>query len=164
MLIEEYHPTFVHVKGKDNDAADALSRLDMLPNKTDEIEWEPPHKRMRYNENLCVLFNSLDFEDGPLENNLYPTISDEKSTEIIREKYWDCAFALDVNMFKAHQAKDKKLQQRVKLAKTKEVSFFSTKEVEGVELIHYNNKICVPETLVTRVIEHYHVHLCHPGQ
>ena len=27
MLIEEYHPTFVHVKGKNNDAVDALSRL-----------------------------------------------------------------------------------------------------------------------------------------
>ena len=75
---------------------------------------------MRYNENLCVLFSSLDFEDGPLDNTLYPTgISNEQSTEIIREKYWDCAFALDVNMFKAHQAQDKKLQQRVKLAKNK---------------------------------------------
>ena len=52
----------------------------------------------------------------------------------------------------------------MKLAKTKAVSFFSTKEVEGVELIHYNNKICVLETLVTRVMEHYHEHLCHPGQ
>ena len=67
-------------------------------------------------------------------------------------------------MFKAHQVKDKNLLQRVKLAKTKEVLFFSTKEVEGVELIHYNNKICVPETLVKRVMEHYHEHLCHPGQ
>ena len=37
MLIEEYHPTFVHVKGVDNNAADALSRLDMIPNDTDEI-------------------------------------------------------------------------------------------------------------------------------
>ena len=46
MLIEEYHPTFVHVKCKNNDAANVLSRLDMLPNKTDEIDWEPPHKRM----------------------------------------------------------------------------------------------------------------------
>ena len=62
-------------------------------------------------------------------------------------------------MFKAHQEEDKKLQSRVKLAKTKAVSLFSTKEVEGVELIHYNNKICVPETLVTRVMEHYHEHL-----
>ena len=140
MLIEEYHPTFVHVKGKNNDAADALSRLDMLPNKIDEIDWEPPHKRMKYSDHLCVMFNLSNFEDGPLDNRLYPaSISDEKSTEIIREKYWDCAFALGVNMFKAHQAKDKKLLHRVKLAKTKAVSLFSTKEVEGVELIHYNN-------------------------
>ena len=64
MLVEEYHLTFVNVKGKENDAADALSRLDMLPTKTDEIDWEPPHKRMTYNDNLCVLINSLDFEDG----------------------------------------------------------------------------------------------------
>ena len=73
-------PRFVHVKSKNNDAADALSRLDMLPNKTDEIEWEPSHKRMRYSDNLCVMFNSLDFEDGPLDNTLYPAISEEKST------------------------------------------------------------------------------------
>ena len=164
MLIEEYHPTFVHVKGKENDAADALSRLDVLPNKTDEIDWEPPHKRMKYSDNLCVLLNSLNFEDGPLENTLYPTgISDEQATEIIREKYWDCAFTLNVNMFKVHQTKDKNLQTRVRLAKTRPVSFFSTKEVEGVELLHYN-KICVPKTLITRVMEHYHEHLCHPGQ
>ena len=103
VLFEEYHPTFVHVKGKNNDAADALSRLNMLPNKTDEIDWEPPHKRMKYSGNLCVLFNSLNFEDGPLENILYPTgIFDEQAREIIKEQYWDCAFALDVNMFKVH--------------------------------------------------------------
>ena len=94
----------------------------MLPNKTDENEWEPPHKRMKYSDNLYVMFNSLDFEDGPLDNTLYPNaISDEQSTEIIKEKYWDCAFALDVNMFKVHQAKDKNLLQRVKLAKTAKV-------------------------------------------
>ena len=52
----------------------------------------------------------------------------------------------------------------MKLAKTRPVSFFSTKEVEGVELIHYNNRISVPETLIDRVMEHYHEHLCHPGQ
>ena len=30
LLLEEYGPTFVHVKGKDNVVADALSRMDML--------------------------------------------------------------------------------------------------------------------------------------
>ena len=65
------------------------------------------------------LFNSLDFEDGPLENNLYPAISEEKSTEVIREKYWDYAFALDVNMFKAHQAKDTKTTTKSEISKNK---------------------------------------------
>ena len=81
----------------------------------------------------------------PLYNTLYPTgIFDETATEIIiKEKYWDCAFALDVNMFKAHQAKDTNLHNMIRKAKTKPVSTFLTKDVKGVELINYNNKTVV---------------------
>ena len=33
LLMEEFHPTVLHVAGKDNDAADTLSRLDIDDNK-----------------------------------------------------------------------------------------------------------------------------------
>ena len=169
MLIEEYHPTFVHDKGVDNNAADALSRLDMIPNDTDEINWEPPHKKMVYSDqamNLCMLFNAMEFEDGPLDETLYPTvITEEKAKDQIQDKYWDCEFSLDVNMFKAHQDKDKELQNIMSKAKLLQgISSYSIKAVEGVELIHFNNKIVVPKTLQERVMEWYHHHLCHPGE
>ena len=47
LLLEEFHPKFVHVAGKDNDAADALSRLDITPKRFDEITWEKEKPRMR---------------------------------------------------------------------------------------------------------------------
>ena len=42
MLLEEYQPTFVHVAGEKNNAADALIQLEMTDKTSDEIEWEPP--------------------------------------------------------------------------------------------------------------------------
>ena len=37
------------------------------------------------------------------------------------------------------------------------------KEVEGINLIHYNDKIHVPKNLRSRVLNWYHHYLCHPG-
>ena len=39
LLLEECNPKVVHVAGPENEAADALSRLDMDDNDYDEIEW-----------------------------------------------------------------------------------------------------------------------------
>ena len=68
-------------------------------------------------------------------------------------------------MFKAHQDKDKELQNITNKAKLLQgISSYSIKAIEGVELIHFNNKIVVPKTLQERVMEWYHHHLCHPGE
>ena len=37
LLLEEFHPQFKHVAGVDNDAADALSRLDMVYKASDTV-------------------------------------------------------------------------------------------------------------------------------
>ena len=37
LLMEEFYPTVIHVAGKDNDAADALSRLDIDDNGYDDM-------------------------------------------------------------------------------------------------------------------------------
>ena len=37
------------------------------------------------------------------------------------------------------------------------------KETEGFDLVHYCNKIFVPERLRKRVLDWYHELLCHPG-
>jgi hypothetical protein len=44
LMLEEFKPTIKHVAGKDNDAADALSRLDMKEKPYDTITWEKQNK------------------------------------------------------------------------------------------------------------------------
>ena len=81
----------------------------------------------------------------------------------IDENYADCEFPLDVRMFKGHQRRDEKLQKQIKKdSKTK--PYFTTKAVEGIELIHGGNRIFVPPSRREQVMNWYHTMLCHPGQ
>ena len=64
LLLEEYHPTVVHVAGVDNDAADALSRLDMLEDEADLIEWGEKNKKLEYSPSsraLCLFMSKSKF-------------------------------------------------------------------------------------------------------
>ena len=67
-------------------------------------------------------------------------------------------------MFEQHQKQDKVLQTIVneELEKHLNGTTYTTKEVEGVYLIHMNNKILVPATLQERVLDWYHTILVHP--
>ena len=64
----------------------------------------------------------------------------------IEQEHTDCIFALDVRMFKKHQDEDKELHKQIANAKAKNSNYFTTKIVEGVELIHEGNRIHVSET------------------
>ena len=95
-------------------------------------------------------------------------ISDEiralDTSEFIDARFDNCEFALDVCMFNKHQQEDNELQNTVKneLKRHPEGTLYTTKEVEGVYLLHKNNKIIVPPTLQERVMEWYHTILVHP--
>ena len=52
LLLEEYNPNVVHVAGANNEAADALSRLDMDDNDCDEIEWHAANKPLTYSDEV----------------------------------------------------------------------------------------------------------------
>ena len=69
-------------------------------------------------------------------------------------------------MFNKHQQEDDVLQDTIKneLKRHPEGTLYTTKEVEGVYLLHKNNKIIVPPTLQERVIEWYHTILVHLGE
>ena len=67
--------------------------------------------------NLCMLFNAMEYEDGPFDETFYPNvITEETAKNQIQDKHWDCEFSLDVNMFKAHQ--DKIKNYKIQLAKS----------------------------------------------
>ena len=170
LLLEEFHPQFKHVAGVDNDAADALSRLEMVHKISDTVDWEPPSKRLTYinnqaNNNFCKSLVAMNMTSSPTEE-----ISDEitalDASEFIDTYFDNCEFALDVRMFEKHQQKDKVVQNIVKkeLERHPNGTKYTTKEVEGVYLIHKNNKIIVPTTLQERVMKWYHTILVHPDE
>ena len=66
-------------------------------------------------------------------------------------------------LFKTRQDADIKLQTKVKTDGVWKSDRYTTKAVEGVELIHNNGKILVPVSLQERVLEWYHLLLLvHP--
>jgi len=59
------------------------------------------------------------------------------------------------------QSKDKTLQKSVEKGTSAK---YSTRIVEGTEVITYDGKIYIPQPLRQRVVAWYHEYLCHPGE
>ena len=67
-MLEEFNPRIKHVAGKDNDAADALSQLEMKEKPLfDTITWEKQNKPLHYENDkqikvMCnVIMSQLGF-------------------------------------------------------------------------------------------------------
>ena len=82
LMLEEYHPKVLHVAGKENDAADALSRLDMADNDSDEVSWEDPLPALTYHDEVQARLNLL----FPLaaEKELEPSTKFPLAPDLIR--------------------------------------------------------------------------------
>ena len=172
LMLEEFAPLIKHVAGIDNDAADALSQLEMIKKLSAVVEWEEKLPRLQYtkannkhnaNQSLChINFVAMEFDNDMFEINT--SANHNSAKEFIDENYADCEFSLDVRMFKIHQHQDEKLQKQIKRDSKTANPYFTTKVVEGIELIHAGNRIFVPPSLQEQVMNWYHTMLCHPGQ
>ena len=107
LLLEEFLPQFKHVTGVDNNAADSLSRLDMVYKASDTVDWGHPNRRMTYvrnkaNNNFCKALVAMNMTSSPTEE-----ISDEitalDASEFIDACFDNCEFTLDVRMFEQYQ-------------------------------------------------------------
>ena len=128
LLIEEYGPTFVHIKGEHNIIADALSRLD--------ANFDKKYTVTPMNERMATMF---------------VTKTDIKETD----------FPLSPKLIAKYQRVDKELRRKCLSDKNK---YYTTKTIEGVELLTYQGKIYIPLQLQQRVVAWYHEYLAHPGQ
>ena len=128
MVLEEYDPELVYIKGPDNVVADALSRLDLL---SDE-------------ENLFTEANYLEWLSMEQED-LSPDCHPLRWSLIARE-----------------QAKDSRLQKAAEKFKDYHVKTIRGGDKE-FKLIHYKNKVVIPQSLQTRIATWYHEWLMHPG-
>ena len=122
LLLEEFNPKMVHVSGPENEAADALSRLDMDDNEYDEIDWLPPHKPLTYSTEIRERINLL-----------YPMASEQEMNP-------DTGFPLATDLIRFYQDRDDDLQDQLQ----KRPDSFTYKKVEGKKLIMKKGRIVVP--------------------
>ena len=137
LLLEEYHPKVVHIKGVDNDAADALSRLD-LTDKTADLEvWGEKSKRLEYVDvqmmNICMFLSESEFEEDGFDNDVLMSVSESEYP----------SYVLDLKSMREAQLNDERLNEIVKKhlsSNGNNNTVYTYKPVEDVELIHQNNR------------------------
>ena len=133
LMLEEFHQKVVHVAGVDNKASDALSRLPMKRKAHDEIDWEEPMPRLRYEdeedvekENCFVMMTRVmsdnPFELGEFDDNeiLYP-VSTRSQSE------FDDLYPLSIKKMLDDQLADKELIDKVQKALRKKHERYSYK-------------------------------------
>ena len=141
LVIEEYGPELIYLKGERNIVADALSRLGF---ERDAQRTENSTKNISTHLSEVMLSElwSLDSDD-------------DKALP-------EGAFPLTYKEIMRQQQKDAKLLQRLKTDKS-----FGLISVRGGgkerTLVTQNDKIYLPRSLQKRTIEWYHNQLCHPG-
>ncbi|GKY94846.1 hypothetical protein MPSEU_000449600 [Mayamaea pseudoterrestris] len=163
-LIEEYGPIFYYLKGEDNPAADALSRLDF-----DEQSEPINPSDLPQHEELCLMATKLAEMDGDF--SLQSAGFDEELRFTAEQSETVAATAtrpeapgstelypLKTAVIAQHQENDNQLQ-----AVLNRSTEFTKQVVEGKELILYRGKIYIPQPLREPIIQWYHDNLCHPG-
>ena len=143
LLLEECNPKVVHIKGVDNDAADALSRLDLTDKADNARVWGEKSKRLEYINvhmmNICMFLFESEFEEDGFDDDAVMTLAEVE----------DPSYALDLKLMQEAQLNDKDLIRIVKnhlSGSGKNDTVYTYKTVENVELIHKNNQILVPRS------------------
>jgi hypothetical protein len=146
-LLEEYNITFVHVKGVDIVVADDISHLDADWQDDDDLT------------HMIHAMSKIPFDES-IEMNYQVTPYEMVASYMKSKDLSDEDFPMNPSLILAkYQSSDKKLKKEMIAAKGKD---FSAKEVEGLSLVHQNDKIRIPSKLQASIIAWYHEYLAHP--
>ena len=141
LIIEEFNPELIYIKGERNIVADALSRLDI---KSSGSEFQPTG------------VSGLNQAERAKQFNMYEYYGNDP-TDLPKS-----AYPLRFSLIQRAQQADADLQQKVQYDNK-----YSTRKYHGGgkvrELIVKDSKIVIPKVLQQRIIDWYHTHLLHPG-
>ena len=151
LILEEYGPTFVHVKGVDNVVADALSRLEMkdVDQHVNQSDGHNDQKGLY----MAYVMSSIVMDESTHIPNPKDVVDMAfcyaKKSDVEMEK-----FPLSPELMSKYQLKDKATDKFTD----------GTITLEGVRLKTKENKIYVPLELRERIVAWYHLYLRHPGE
>ena len=153
LLLEEFGPEYVHIAGKDNIVADALSRMDK--EGTDDERGSVHASCM-----AALIRDEQDLSDTEILEECFgvTTRSVKKQSKPTEEELEQ--FPMSLKLLARCQVHDKELMKTVENSRKE----FTVKTVEGHELLCYNDKIVVPKVLQGRIVSWTHHYLVHPGQ
>ena len=148
LILEEYGPEIVYIKGIHNTVADAISRLDFLPT----AKPEPTDKQCWMTLAKCWCTVETDTNKSSSEQNMdinhvFANRSDEEEE----------VYPPTVSEIAEEQILDKALQKRKKTCKYEETL------IDNTLVLCKNGKLVIPKTLQHNIVAWYHRYLQHPG-
>eukprot|EP00804_Cyclotella_cryptica_P023782 CCRYP_011156-RA/>CCRYP_011156-RA protein AED:0.40 eAED:0.51 QI:0/0/0/1/0/0/3/0/266 len=139
LLLEEYGPEIVYIKGIHNTVADAISRLDFGPTNDVKENW------MTFTK--CWCYYTMQSEEDP---------SPAQHSDLMNFRR-ECDLSPDSSEIAAAQQTDKMLD------KLSLLEAYKPQLVENVQVLCKDGKLVIPQELQQRAVQWYHHYLQHPG-
>ena len=170
LLLEEYGPEIVYIKGIDNTVADAMSRLEYDPEKNIQD--------LTYNEcfyNMAKLFSHCDTGDtNDIYFNSHNTINDPVINGMQDVSMQDVfantgedeeVYPVTITEIADAQRADNSLKRYFKRNAKRDPNDNITLKVIDDEdvLVYKDSRLLVPKSLTNKIIVWYHHYLQHPG-